>query len=68
MGRVAGSASLDAWGGYRLDGLAPGRYQLRLVGADGTVLGQRPLELVDQFVFNQDFTIAQEPPAPGSES
>lgn len=66
-GQVAASAAVDDYGWYRMDGLVPGPYTLRLVGADGTLLGQRDLLLTDQFVFGQDFTIAPAAPAPGTQ-
>lgn len=66
-GRIAASALVDAYGWYRMDGLAPGAYSLRLVDAAGVQLARRDLVLTDQFVFGQDFTIAPVDPAPGTQ-
>lgn len=65
-GRIATSAVVDEAGWYRLDGLPPGSYRLRLFDAAGAMLAERELALVDDFVFEQDFQLAPAVAAPGS--
>lgn len=48
-GSTLGSARSDAWGYFRVDDLAPGRYRVRL--ADGT---EREVVLTDEFEFGVD--------------
>jgi hypothetical protein len=52
-GAVVGNAQTDAWGYYRIDGLAPGNYRLRT--ADGAQ--SRWVELSGQFRFGIDLRL-----------
>ncbi len=65
-GRPVASAVVDDAGWYRLDGLPPGSYRLRLLDAAGATLAEREMSLVDDFVFEQDFQLAPANAVPGS--
>lgn len=48
----------NAFGYWRADGLPPGVYQIEVYDGDKLTSG-RPLQLVDEFVFQQDLTITR---------
>ncbi|RUR31953.1 hypothetical protein ELY33_06995 [Vreelandella andesensis] len=50
-------ANTNAFGYWRTDGLSPGDYQIEVHDGD-KLMGQRPLRLVDEFVFQQDLEVS----------
>jgi hypothetical protein len=65
-GRRVGAAVSDRFGLFRLDGLAIGRYTLRVVPESAPGISprsSRPLEIRDEFLFGQDLVL---PPAPAA--
>jgi hypothetical protein len=54
-GRVVAQGRTDVWGYYRIDGLSPGRYRLRLVG-DATSPATW-IELERDFLFGIDLRV-----------
>lgn len=55
---IQGRARSNGYGYFRIDGVAPGRYQLRAVTADGTLLAQKEVVLYDRFLFGQELNVA----------
>lgn len=52
--REVASGRVNTIGYYRLDGLAPGRYRVQLVAADGRIVAERTITLDGAFLFQQD--------------
>jgi hypothetical protein len=61
---IQGRARSNAYGYYRIDGIAPGRYELRAMAADGRVLARKDVLLDDRFLFGQELTTAAQGPSP----
>jgi hypothetical protein len=55
-GETVARVRADAWGYYRVDGLAPGRYRVHAVGGD--TASTRWIELRDAFLFGIDLPVA----------
>ncbi len=66
-GQVLKSVPSDRFGLFRVDGLAIGRYTLRIAPEDfpgaPSALPARPVEIVDDYLFGQDLVL---PPEPGA--
>jgi hypothetical protein len=64
QGETVAAAVTDRFGLYRMDGIRPGRYQLRLAPEDlpaAAGLGpQRRVEVVSDFLFDQDLTLTSQ--------
>ncbi len=56
-GAVVAEPPLNAFGYYRVDGLAPGRYSVALVRSDGTQVALLVVDLTDGFRFDQNLTL-----------
>ncbi len=57
---IVGRGRTDAFGFYRIDGIAAGTYQVRLNPMDlpeGAVLPEQTVDLVDDFLFDQDLQL-----------
>ncbi|MCQ4164877.1 carboxypeptidase-like regulatory domain-containing protein [Tahibacter harae] len=61
---IQGRSRSNRYGYYRIDGVAPGRYLLRAVGADGHVVAKREIVLEDRFLFGQELNTAAQGPTP----
>lgn len=61
-GRRLRAIAPNAFGYYRVDGLAPGRYRL-VLERDGVELARREVVLDADFLFGQDLTFDAPPPA-----
>jgi len=59
-GEVVARGTSDRFGLYRIDGVAPGRYLLRLAAGsvpEGVESPSRAIVVVDDFLFEQDLTV-----------
>ena len=61
---IQGRARSNAYGYYRIDGIPPGRYELRAMAADGRILARKDVLLDDRFLFGQELTTAAQGPSP----
>jgi hypothetical protein len=61
---IQGRTRSNGYGYYRIDGVAPGRYQLRAVSADGRVVARKDIVLEDRFLFGQELNTAAQGPTP----
>ncbi len=64
-GTIAGRAVTDRFGLYRMDGIAPGTYTLKLTALAGGAAAARPptrtVEVIDDYLFGQDLRLPAAP-------